>query len=61
MNQRYAPHETHMSNVVKTAGCRPLYRRPRHWLRRLFAAFITVIMFVCFFAALFIINEAIKG
>jgi lipopolysaccharide/colanic/teichoic acid biosynthesis glycosyltransferase len=57
---KYEPHNTHMSNVVKTAGCKPLFRKPRYWLRRLFAAFVTVIVFVCFFAALFIIAEAVK-
>ena len=57
---RYEPHNTHMHNVVKTAGCRPLFRKPRYWLRRVFAAFVTAIVLACFFAALFIIGEAVK-
>lgn len=59
--QRYAPQSTHMKNVVKTANCRPLFqRRPRYWLRRLFAGFATVILFISFFVALFIIGGALK-
>ena len=59
--QRYAPQSTHMKNVVKTANCRPLFQpRPRYWLRRLLAGFATVILFISFFVALFIIGGALK-
>jgi hypothetical protein len=62
MNERYAPHETFMSNVVKTSGCRPLFNhRRRSWIRKVVAAFIALFVVICFFASLFIIAAAIRG
>jgi hypothetical protein len=43
MNERYAPHETFMSNVVKTSGCRPLFNhRRRSWIRKVVASLFII-------------------
>lgn len=58
---KYAPHETFMSNVVKTSGCRPLFQRRRMpwWLRAMISALLFLVLVITFFGAMFIIAEAI--
>lgn len=62
MYQRYAPHKVYMSNVVKTAGCRPLFprrkRRPR-WVRLTVNAFAFLFLVISFFVAMFIIADVV--